>query len=170
MEYYVWGGYMVKKYFDMAQMFKALSDENRIRIIEMLQAGEMCAANILDELDVTQPTLSHHMKTLCESGMVECRKSGKWMYYKISESGCGAIMKWLGEIAKAEGAAPEISLEKVAVQRTKDLLASRTAPKKKTNTAKKTTVKKTTADNTAKRTEETEKEQRRLRDVDIVIL
>ncbi len=162
---------MKKSYFDIAQIFKALSDENRIRIIEMLQTGEMCAANILEELDVTQPTLSHHMKTLCESGIVEYRKSGKWMYYRISESGCSAITKWLGEIAKAGAAAPKISLEKVAVQRTKDLLASRTAPKKKTNkTAKKTSVRKNAADNINKGAEETEREQRRLRDVDIVIL
>lgn len=160
---------MKKSYFDMAQMFKALGDENRIRIIEMLQAGEMCAANILEELEVTQPTLSHHMKILCESGIVEYRKSGKWMYYRISESGCGIITEWLGEIARAGVAAPKISLEKIAAQRTKDLLASRITHKKNKPT-RKTTVKKVAEDNISTRTEETEREQRRSRDVDIVIL
>lgn len=159
---------MKKSYFDMAQMFKALGDENRIKIIEMLQAGEMCAANILEALEVTQPTLSHHMKTLCESGIVKYRKSGKWMYYRISETGCGIITEWLGEIAKSGAAASKISLEKAAAQRTKDLLAPRATTNAKTK--KSTSVKRNVSDTAIKKAEETEREQRRSRDVDIVIL
>ena len=70
-----------------AAVFKALCDENRIRILKLLTGGEKCACKLLDELSVTQPTLSHHMKILCDSGIVSGRKEGKWMYYSISEQG-----------------------------------------------------------------------------------
>lgn len=67
-----------------ALLFKAFSDENRIRILKMLKNGEKCACEILEELNVTQPTLSHHMKILYDSGIVISRKEGKWIYYSIS--------------------------------------------------------------------------------------
>lgn len=70
-----------------ATIFKALCDENRVRILKLLCTGEKCACKILDELNVTQPTLSHHMKILCDSEIVVGRKDGKWMHYSISESG-----------------------------------------------------------------------------------
>ena len=75
----------------MALIFKAFCDENRIRILKMLRSGEKCACKMLDELNVTQPTLSHHMKILCDSGIVLGRKEGKWMYYfgRRGESRCG---------------------------------------------------------------------------------
>lgn len=68
-------------------IFKALCDENRIRILTLLKNGEKCACRLLEELSVTQPTLSHHMKILCDCGLVFGRKEGKWMYYSISEKG-----------------------------------------------------------------------------------
>lgn len=67
-------------------VFKAFGDENRIRVLQMLCSGEKCACKLLEELNVTQPTLSHHMKILCDSGVVVGRKEGKWMYYSISEA------------------------------------------------------------------------------------
>jgi DNA-binding transcriptional ArsR family regulator len=70
-----------------AMIFKAFCDENRIRIIKLLRSGEKCACKLLEEIDVTQPTLSHHMKILCDSGIVVGRKEGKWMHYSISEDG-----------------------------------------------------------------------------------
>lgn len=67
-----------------AELFKAFCDENRIRILKLLQGGEKCACVLLDDLHITQPTLSHHMKILCDSGIVAGRKEGKWMHYSIS--------------------------------------------------------------------------------------
>ena len=78
---------MENKYSNIAKVFKALCDENRVRIIEMLSSGEKCACNILEELNITQPTLSHHMKILCDAGFVKCRKEGKWSHYSLSEEG-----------------------------------------------------------------------------------
>ena len=54
-----------------AVVFKAFCDENRIKILQLLSHGEKCACKLLEELNVTQPTLSHHMKILCDSGIVE---------------------------------------------------------------------------------------------------
>ena len=58
----------------IAVIFKAFCDENRIRILKLLETGEKCACKLLEELDITQPTLSHHMKILCDSGVVMRRK------------------------------------------------------------------------------------------------
>lgn len=63
---------------------KAMSDSNRLRIIEILTKGEKCACELLSELKVTQPTLSHHMKVLGECGLVNSYKDGKWQHYSIN--------------------------------------------------------------------------------------
>ena len=70
-----------------ACIFKALGDENRIRILRLLSGGEKCACMLLDELNISQPTLSHHMKVLCDAGIVEATKDGKWMHYSICHEG-----------------------------------------------------------------------------------
>lgn len=77
---------MEQRHIDHARIFKALCDERRLAILEMLQSGEKCACVLLERLDIAQPTLSHHMKVLCESGIVMPRKEGKWTYYSISEN------------------------------------------------------------------------------------
>lgn len=82
----------------MAAMFKAFADENRIQILELLRDGERCACRLLEEMDITQPTLSHHMKILCDSGIVVGRKEGKWMHYSISEDGMRDVRNYLDEL------------------------------------------------------------------------
>ena len=84
---------MDNKHLDNARVFKAFCDENRLMVLEMLQSGEKCACELLEQLNISQPTLSHHMKILCESGIVSARKDGKWMYYSISESGSGYALE-----------------------------------------------------------------------------
>ena len=81
-------------------IFKALCDENRVQIIRLLQNGEKCACRLLEALQCTQPTLSHHMKILCDSGLVTGRKEGKWMYYSISEDGTEIAVDILRELTK----------------------------------------------------------------------
>ena len=68
----------------VAEICKALSDENRIRIIEMLTQGEKCGCDLLEQLHITQPTLSHHMKILENTGLISSYKEGKWMHYSIN--------------------------------------------------------------------------------------
>ena len=84
----------------IASIFKALCDENRIRILKLLQSGEKCACVLLDDLHITQPTLSHHMKILCDSDIVVGRKEGKWTYYSISPDGAAAAVVCLQELTK----------------------------------------------------------------------
>ena len=81
-----------------ASMFKAFCDENRLQILELLRDGERCACKILDEMQITQPTLSHHMKILCDSGVVIGRKEGKWMHYSISKDGLENVINYLDEM------------------------------------------------------------------------
>lgn len=74
-------------YREYALIFQALSDEKRLLILEILQTGEQCARELLKQLDISQSTLSYHMKILCRSGIVTSREEGKWTYYMISEEG-----------------------------------------------------------------------------------
>lgn len=62
---------------------KALGDNNRMKIVKMLRKGTLCANGILKSLDCSQPTLSYHMKLLCESGIVKARKQGLWTFYTL---------------------------------------------------------------------------------------
>ena len=91
----------------VALIFKAFCDENRIRIIKMLRNGEKCACKLLEELNVTQPTLSHHMKILCDSGIVAGRKEGKWMHYSISKEGAELAESCLKELTALENVASD---------------------------------------------------------------
>ena len=72
---------------EIAKVFKAFCDERRIEILQLLLSGEKCACKLLEELEISQSTLSHHMRILCDSGVVVGRKDGKWTYYSINEEG-----------------------------------------------------------------------------------
>lgn len=78
---------MEEQYREEACVFKAFCDENRLMILHHLQEGEKCACELLEVIGVSQSTLSHHMKILCESGIVISRKEGKWTHYKLSQQG-----------------------------------------------------------------------------------
>ena len=82
---------------EIALICKALGDENRVQIIKMLTGGELCACRILDAFNITQPTLSHHMKILTECNLVNSRKEGKWTYYSINCKKFSAFMDAVSE-------------------------------------------------------------------------
>jgi DNA-binding transcriptional ArsR family regulator len=84
-------------------IFKAFCDENRIRILKLLATGEKCGCRLLEEINVSQPTLSHHMKILCDSGIVVGRKEGKWTHYSISAEGAGIAVQCLQELVCISG-------------------------------------------------------------------
>ena len=86
---------MTSKNRETARVFKAFCDENRLQILELLRNGEKCACRLLEELNISQPTLSHHMKILCDSGIVVGRKEGKWMHYRISPEGVQTARAYL---------------------------------------------------------------------------
>ena len=85
-------------YEENVKVFKAFCDENRLMILNLLRSGEKCACVILEELDIAQSTLSHHMKILCESGIIDFRKEGKWTYYSMSNEGTERAKDLLTEL------------------------------------------------------------------------
>ena len=87
---------------DMVCVLKALSDENRIRILKMLHSGEKCACKLLEELNISQPTLSHHMKILCDAGIVNGRKEGKWTHYSMCCEGVRQVSAFMKDLLSAE--------------------------------------------------------------------
>ena len=89
-----------------AEMFKAFCDENRIRILKLLKSGEKCACRLNEEIDVSQPTMSHHMKILCDSGLVVGRKAGKWTHYSISPEGAQTALRVLAELTNTKEIEP----------------------------------------------------------------
>ncbi|WP_420265361.1 ArsR/SmtB family transcription factor [Candidatus Magnetominusculus dajiuhuensis] len=67
----------------MVKLFGALSDETRLRIIKLLEMGELCVCDITAALDMSQPKVSFHLSTLKEAGLIRDRKDGKWVYYSL---------------------------------------------------------------------------------------
>ena len=85
-----------------AKVFKAFCDVNRLQILELLRSGEKCSCVLLEDLHISQSTLSYHMKILCESGIVVGREEGKWTHYRISPQGSARAVALLREITGAE--------------------------------------------------------------------
>lgn len=89
---------MEKEYEVIARKYKALSDPNRIWILNILKNGEFCACKLLEILNVGQSTLSHHMKILVDVEIVCARKEGKWMHYSLSNEGIDVLEKYLTDL------------------------------------------------------------------------
>ena len=89
---------MKQSYLTFSVLLKALSDPNRLMIVDMLSCGELCACVILEEFSITQPTLSHHMKLLCESGLVNSRKDGRWTYYSLNRETVSRLRAFIDEV------------------------------------------------------------------------
>lgn len=79
-------------------VFKAFGDVNRIQIVERLKEGEYSAVKLLEDLNITQPTLSHHMKILCDAGIVVGHRSGRWTHYSLLSDGVDTIVEYLTEL------------------------------------------------------------------------
>lgn len=75
---------MEQRYLDAAKVLKAISDPKRLRIVDMLSCGELCACVIQEEFNITQPTLSHDMRVLLDAGIVSARKEWKNTYYSLN--------------------------------------------------------------------------------------
>lgn len=95
---------MNPSYEEDARLFRAFCDENRLRILELLRGGEKCACELLEHLEIGQSTLSHHMRVLCDSGIVRSRAEGKWTYYSISGWGRDRAKERLDQLTEVQGA------------------------------------------------------------------
>ncbi|HPJ12869.1 MAG TPA: metalloregulator ArsR/SmtB family transcription factor [Caldisericia bacterium] len=90
----------MKEHEKIVLFAKALQDENRLQIVEMLQSGEKCACKLLEHLQIEQSTLSHHMKILCQSGLIAWKKVGKWMHYSIDPEEANNLLHLLQNLTK----------------------------------------------------------------------
>ncbi|MEG1547446.1 MAG: metalloregulator ArsR/SmtB family transcription factor [Clostridia bacterium] len=84
---------------DIALICKALGDSNRLQIVQMLSDGEKCACKLLEAFEITQPTLSHHMKVLCGCGLVNARRDGKWSHYSLNCEAFYAFKEFIGKLS-----------------------------------------------------------------------
>lgn len=78
-----------------ASVFKALGDEKRLRMLDTVAANPgICACSLLEEFEMSQSTLSHHMSLLKAAGLVDCEKRGKWCHYTLSDEGFDVIARY----------------------------------------------------------------------------
>jgi ArsR family transcriptional regulator len=70
----------------LAQVFKTLGDPVRLRLVSLIgarQGGEVCVCDLTSAFDLTQPTISHHLKVLREAGLIDSERRGTWVYYRL---------------------------------------------------------------------------------------
>jgi ArsR family transcriptional regulator len=84
----------------LTRRFKALSDPNRLRILDRLRGGEHCVCELTDVLDAGQSLLSFHLKTLKDAGLVAERPDGRWTHYALSPTALGEIAAFVGSLSK----------------------------------------------------------------------
>ncbi len=82
---------------ECTKILKALADDTRMQIFDMLRGGKLCGCKILEKLNITQPTLSHHMKILCDCGLVVAEKDWKWTHYSIACCKLNEMLDFLGD-------------------------------------------------------------------------
>lgn len=82
-------------------LFRALGDETRLRLLELLRDGEQCVCDLTEALDVSQSLLSFHLKTLKDVGLVADRREGRWVYYSLSPDAVAALVGAVSEIRPA---------------------------------------------------------------------
>lgn len=81
----------------LAARFRALADPTRVAIVNRLaRSDECCVCNLVDEFELSQPTISHHLKILREAGLVEAERRGTWAYYRLLPEAIGGLRAALG--------------------------------------------------------------------------
>jgi ArsR family transcriptional regulator len=80
----------------VTRQFRALADENRLRIVDLLRGGEQCVCELTDALEIGQSLLSFHLRILREAGLVTDRRDGRWAYYALSPDAFGQLEEFVG--------------------------------------------------------------------------
>jgi ArsR family transcriptional regulator, arsenate/arsenite/antimonite-responsive transcriptional repressor len=89
---------------EAARLSRALADETRLKILDMLSCGELCACIILEAFAISQPTLSYHMWILTDSGLVNARKEGSWIRYTLEAKRIADFMEILDYLSSPKAA------------------------------------------------------------------
>lgn len=92
----------MEEHTQLAPIFKALGDSTRLKIIEMLSCGELCACDILESFQITQSTLSYHMKILTDCGLVIGNKEGSWIHYSSNTDQIDKIKEYWNTLASEQ--------------------------------------------------------------------
>ena len=92
----------------ISKLFKALSDERRLKILLLLKEGELCVCDIVETLKMTQPNISFHLGMLKEAGLIKDEKNGRWINYSLDESDMFRRFLLLGIFEKTGNRAPVI--------------------------------------------------------------
>ena len=92
---------------DGSAVFRAMGEPVRLRILQLLAAGEVCGCDLLEGLTISQPTLSHHMKVLIDSGLVAARRRAVWVHYALRPEGFEALRRTIDELTAPGAKAPE---------------------------------------------------------------
>lgn len=98
---------------------KALADVQRVRILLLLQPGELCVCQIVAVMELAASTVSKHLSLLAGAGLVACRKEGRWAYYRLGEAAAGtetALRAWLEQALRRD---PAIVRDRQALARVK---------------------------------------------------
>ncbi|MCK8603680.1 ArsR/SmtB family transcription factor [Desulfoferrobacter suflitae] len=84
---------------NLLQITKALSDEQRVRTLMLLEEGELCVCQLIELLGLAPSTVSKHLSILRTAGLIDCRKDGRWAYYRLADGneaeGCKPAVEWL---------------------------------------------------------------------------
>jgi ArsR family transcriptional regulator, arsenate/arsenite/antimonite-responsive transcriptional repressor len=87
----------------LTRLFRALGDETRLRIVALLSHGELCVCHIEAALDLNQSTASRHLGILRAAGVVDCRREGTWVYYRLTDQEHATVAKALDVLTRAFG-------------------------------------------------------------------
>lgn len=89
----------------VAARYRALADETRLRVLLALAGREVCVCELVDELDVPQPLLSFHLRTLLSAGLVRAERRGRWNFYTLDPRGLESAEDFLSDLATTHAAA-----------------------------------------------------------------
>ncbi len=101
---------------ETAQLFKALSDETRLRIIALLAYGELCVCDLMEIMGLPQSTVSRHLATLRQSELVEDRRQGVWIFYRLMESSESVYRELLDILSENMGHMEQVQADREKLQ------------------------------------------------------
>ena len=91
---------------DLMKITKALADENRIRVLLALRGGELCACQITELFGLAASTMSKHLSILYQAGLVDSRKDGRWIYFRLPDGQAPSTVKtaidWISQAAEKQ--------------------------------------------------------------------
>ncbi|MCF7924166.1 MAG: metalloregulator ArsR/SmtB family transcription factor [Candidatus Izimaplasma sp.] len=87
---------------NLANIFKALGDENRLTLLDLITKGETCGCTLIDKLNVSQPTMTYHINILENAGLITSRKEGTWRKLFINKEALITISNFIADLESSE--------------------------------------------------------------------